>query len=167
MKLLYRFMVVTVGSFILFALGMVLTPSRALSSQTSRNLLLNTPSDYLEALQTADAFLWDWVNRDTDAGVKLMSTHLREEIGEKLLREFMSGLSDPHHQSFEIGKGQEVPPAQYIFQNVNSVRYIFPVVLYELYSGETTGLGYSGTIEIVRQGKKWRVDTLPRSSDNP
>jgi len=39
----------------------------------------------------------------------------------------------------------------------------FPVRLFELYLGDSTGLAFSDTLELVRQGDAWRVDRLPRA----
>ena len=68
----------------------------------------------------------------------------------------MVGLSNPHHQSFEIRHGKAK----------GSKRMSFPVVLYEHYTGEPEAFGYESSIEIVQDGESWEVDELPRSSDN-
>lgn len=113
---------------------------------------------YLEALQTANAFLWAWVTRDAEAGFGLISDRLRAQIkDESWLRQFLVGLSNPHHQAFEIGRGRKQTAS----------RYAFPVTLYEFYTGERAGFRYPGTLELVKQGGRWRVDRLPCSSDNP
>jgi hypothetical protein len=36
----------------------------------------STSANYVDALQTVDSFLWAWVNRDIDAGLKLISQGL-------------------------------------------------------------------------------------------
>lgn len=116
-----------------------------------------TPSAaYLEALETANAFLWAWQTRDADGGLRLMSDRLRAQINdESWLRQFMVGRSNPHHQAFEIGHGRRQTTS----------RYTFSVTLYELYSGERMGAGYRSMLEVAKQGKVWRVDRLPHSSD--
>lgn len=68
----------------------------------------------------------------------------------------MSGLSNPHHSSFEIGKGKEL----------NSKRVIFPVILYEYYTGEPNAFLYKSKIELIKEEGSWRVDVLPITSDN-
>jgi hypothetical protein len=68
----------------------------------------------------------------------------------------MSGLSNPHHLSFEIGKGKEI----------NSKRYAFPVTLFEYYTGEPKAFQYKSKIEVIKEGDSWRVDVLPTTSDN-
>ena len=85
----------------------------------------------------------------------LMSKRLRTEAEETWLRQFMSGLSNPHHQAFEIGRGRRI----------SANRYLFPVVLYEHYTGETSGDRFQGTLEVVNDQGKWVVDRLPKSSE--
>ncbi len=115
-------------------------------------------ADFLNALQTANAFLGAWVSRDVERGIQLISERLRAEVAdESWLRQFLAGLSNPHHQAFEIGRGRRKGLG----------RYSFPVILYELYTGEQKGTAYPGTLEIAREGHVWRVDRLPRTSDNP
>jgi hypothetical protein len=111
---------------------------------------------YLHALQTANAFLWAWLTRDADEGLRLISNHLRTQIhDDERLRQFVVGLSNPRHQAFEIGRGCR--------HNTN--RYAFPVTLYELYSGEQVGARYLGILEVEKQSEVWRVNRLPRSPD--
>jgi len=115
-------------------------------------------ANYLGALQTTNAFLWAWVIRDADVGLRLMSDHLRGKVNDdSSLRQFMVGLSNPHHQAFKIEGGRKL----------SDNRFIFSVTLYELYSGENKGFAYKGLMEVVKEGNVWRVDRLPRSSDNP
>ncbi len=127
------------------------------SSLGVQQLIETSSADYLEALRTANEFLWAWVYRDAEAGIKLISNHLRYQIkDDSWLRQFMSGLSNPHHQAFTIGSGSR-----------QGNKYIFPVVLYDFYTGEQKGFEYIGTLEIVKEGDFWRIDRLPKSSDNP
>ena len=67
----------------------------------------------------------------------------------------MTGLSNPHHEAFEIGQGVRI----------DSDTYAFPVRLFELYTGEPTGYAYSDTLGVVRERDGWRVDRLPRTYD--
>jgi hypothetical protein len=116
-------------------------------------------ASYLEALRVADLFLNAWVRRDIDAGLALVSAAaLSRGPGGRLdlrggVPDYMSGTSNPHHEAFEISPGRQV----------GSDRCAFPVRLFELYSGESTGLAYSDTLEVVFQGGEWRIDRLPRS----
>jgi hypothetical protein len=115
------------------------------------------PAAYLEALQTANAFLWAWLTRDADGGLRLISDRLRSKINDdSWVRQFMVGLSNPHHQAFEISHGRRQ----------TSSRYAFPVILYELYDGEPMGASYRGILEVAKQGNVWRVDRLPHGPDN-
>ncbi|MHB8077889.1 MAG: hypothetical protein ACYDIE_01365 [Candidatus Krumholzibacteriia bacterium] len=118
-------------------------------------------ASYLEALRVADLFLGAWARRDVDGGLALVSAAVidGESGGRAELRGgvagYLSGVSNPHHEAFEIGPGRQVVPD----------RYSFPVRLFELYLGESTGVAYGDTLEVVRQGGEWRVDRLPRSHD--
>lgn len=69
----------------------------------------------------------------------------------------MVGVSNPHHQSFEISSGWEINPN----------RFSFPVTLYEYYNGEPKAFEYISKIEVVQEGGSWRVDLLPIIADNP
>jgi len=125
----------------------------ASQSEISQGTEKSTSADYLEALRVANSFLWAWVARDSGAGLQLISTRLRTEIkDESWLRQFMMGLSNPHHQAFELGVGRRE----------GAIRYSFPVTLYELYSGENEGFAYTGVLGLVKQGDVWRIDVLPK-----
>lgn len=39
-----------------------------------------TPAGYVQALETANAFLWAWSNRNADSGTKLLSYNLLSKI---------------------------------------------------------------------------------------
>ena len=124
------------------------------------NLTPSTHATYVQALQTADSFLWAWVNRDADAGRRLishaLSSKLQKDKGQEWFRDYMVGLSNPHHQSFEIASGQEI----------SSNRFSFPVTLYEHYTGESKAFEYKSKIEVVQEGDSWRIDLLPITADN-
>ena len=116
-----------------------------------------TDAGYLQALRTADLFLAAWARRDPDAGLALMSQAVLKAANEgpaDLDREpwqYMSGLSNPHNEAFEISKGVRVGPD----------RFAFPVTLFVLALGEPSGSACSDTLEVAREGKHWRVDRLP------
>ena len=120
----------------------------------------STPAYYVEALQTVDSFLWAWINRDADVGLKLISqvllSKLQKTKTEEWFRQYMIGLSNPHHFSFEIEPGKQINPK----------RFVFPVTLYEYYTGEPKAFKYKSKIELIREGDSWRVDVLPLTSDN-
>jgi hypothetical protein len=148
-------------SVVAVAMCLSFTIPEVASTATSANTqhkLAPASADLLDALRTANEFLLAWAFRDADRGVPLISGRLRAQVGDdSWLRQFVVGLSNPHHHAFEIGPGQK--------QGVS--RYVFRVTLYELYTGEPRGTAYPGAIELAREGGVWRVDRLPRSSDNP
>lgn len=120
----------------------------------------STPARYVEALEIANSFLWAWINRDADAGLKLISQGLLSKLNktktEEWFRQYMIGLSNPHHSSFEIGPGKEIEPK----------RFSFPVTLYEYYTGEAKVFKYKSRIEVIQEVDSWRVDFLPITADN-
>ncbi len=120
----------------------------------------SAPANYVEALRTANSFLWAWTSRDAETGLKLASLRLLSKIKQRRkegwFEQYMIGLSNPHHLSFEIGSGKEINPK----------RFSFPVILYEYYTGEAKAYKYKSKIEIVLEGESWRVDLLPITSDN-
>ena len=89
-----------------------------------RSLPPSTPASYVHALQTADSFLWAWVNRDADAGRRLISRDLSSRLQKKNQEEwfgnYMIGVSNPHHHSFEIGPGKKIP-LQAVVLSCNSI----------------------------------------------
>jgi len=119
-----------------------------------------TTANYVHALQATNSFLWAWVNRDADAGRRLISrvllSKLQKEKKEDWFRNYMVGVSNPHHHSFEIGAGK----------TISSKQISFPVILYEYYTGESKALKYQSKIDIVQDGDSWRVDILPITSGN-
>jgi len=121
---------------------------------------LSAPASYVDALQTADTFLWAWVHRDEEAGRRLisggLSDKLQKEKTEDWFRDYMVGVSNPHHHSFEIGQGK----------TINSKRLSFSVTLYEHYTGEPNAFEYKGRIEVIQEGDEWRVDFLPNTANN-
>ena len=118
-----------------------------------------TPANYVNALQVTNSFLWAWANRDADAGRRLisraLSSKLQREKNENWFGDYMIGVSNPHHHSFEIGHGKII----------NSRRLSFPVTLYEHYTGEPKAFKYKSRIEIVQDGDSWCVDILPITSE--
>lgn len=130
---------------------------------SAKPLVPDTPVEYLNALQIADSFLSAWLERDQDSGISLMSARLRnrtppeKEEHEHVLRDFVSGISAPHHQAFEISSGRKI----------HADRYSFPVTLYEYADGDKGGFSYRSALELVRENEGWRVDKLPKSSNGP
>jgi len=124
---------------------------------TEPSAVTTTSATYVEALGVENGFLHAWVNRDANTGLTLMSPTLRQPPrgNESWLRLYVQGISNPHHQAFELQRGELI-----------ANRAVFPVTLYELYSGESTANSYASSIELVREGESWHVSKLPKSSDN-
>lgn len=109
---------------------------------------------YMDALRAADSFLAAWSTRNSDAGMDLLSARLLSGDADHKadLRQYISGLSNPHHRAFEIGAGTAN----------RAERVAFPVTLFELYTGERTGHLYRDTLEVLQERGEWRIDRLPR-----
>lgn len=110
--------------------------------------------DYVLALTTANQFLYAWATRNQYDGLALLSPRLKAKFPEEYLRSYISGLSNPHHQAFEVGRGKRLP----------SGGFAFPVAMYEHYTGqkETVGPPKPLTIVVIRAGpESWLVDELP------
>ena len=101
---------------------------------------------YVFALGAANRFLHAWQTGDLEAGMVLVSDHVRRSHSMGNLEEFFSGGSD---RAYEINRGKGHPG-----------RYSFPVVLVT-----TTGSSLHRTISeivLVDTGKNdWAVDKLP------
>ena len=120
------------------------------------------PEQYLRALHVADLFLTAWVERTPDTGLALVSARTLAADADSSrpdlrsgLRQYLTGLSNPHHEAFEIEAGRVLGPD----------RIVFPVRLFELYLGEPAGLVFSDSLELVLQEGEWRVDRVPRTYD--
>jgi hypothetical protein len=113
--------------------------------------LLPSGAGYVQALRVANEFLQAWSHRDSETGLALLSDRLRSGLDEANLRQHIEGLSNPRHQAFEIGAGAQV----------DSTHCSFPVVIYEFYLGESDAYRAEVTLQLVRHGGDWRVDSLP------
>ncbi len=141
-------------------------------------LLLATPAllgaqqagpsaSYVSALRTANAFLIAWSNKDDETGLSLVSRRLLSDTTAFSRQQYLEGLSNPRHWSFEIGAGTQQ----------DSTRFTFPVVLYKYYWNEAGSYRYDSTIEVVRETEGlskveasliqlgWRVDRVPRTGE--
>jgi len=126
----------------------------ARASSASRN---EVSSGYEQALLVADKFLWCWLTGNAEEADKLLSPRLKSQITDtSWFKMYIRGLSNPHHEAFEVGKGQG-----------RDEHYRFTVTLYELASGMTSGDKTSSTLEVIKSGDSWLIDRLPLSSDNP
>jgi len=117
----------------------------------------NVPSAYIRALNVANRFLEDWRTGNVGDATELLSRRLRAEIKDNSwFAEYVTGLSNPHHLAYEI-IGVQLEKAD---------RYSFHVILYELAATAPSGNRYGSLFELVKQGDEWKIDVLPRSSDN-
>ena len=106
------------------------------------------------ALSAANQFLYAWATRNQYDGLALLSPKLKDKYPEEYLRSYISGVENPHHQAFEIGRGKRLAPG----------RVSFSVALYEHYTGQKENIGQPKTLTIVliQSGpENWLVDELP------
>ena len=136
-------------------LSMVILAVNPAAAQRTKNRASNViDQDYVLALSAADQFLIAWATRNQDDGLALLSPRLKNKFPEDYFRYYLSGLSNPHHQGFEVGRGKRLP----------SEGFSFPVAMYEHYTGhkENNGLPRLLTIVVVQTGpENWMVDELP------
>lgn len=110
--------------------------------------------NYLLALNTLDNFLHAWITRDFIEGPKYITAGLKNsEQGN--LKSFFSGISNPHHQAYEV------IGSNYI--NNNTIR--FKVWLYEHVTGQTfepVKHPQPYYIDVVKiDAELWLVNTMP------
>jgi len=105
------------------------------------------------ALWAANQFLYAWATRNQYDGLALLSPKLKNKYPEEYFRSFISGIENPHHQAFEIGRGKRLAAG----------RISFPVALYEHYTGQKeTAHPQALTIVVIQSGPEtWLVDELP------
>ena len=116
---------------------------------------VSVDTDYVLALSAANTFLSAWQRRDQDVGITMLSPRLLQSRSEADWRMSISGVSDPHHQAYEITSGRRLPDG----------RFAFAVWLHEHYTGfkdEPSKRREPDTIIVVKVGaEKWRVDKTP------
>ncbi len=134
---------------LLLVIGMaVFLNQRKASTQNAVN------QEYVLALSAANQFLDAWRTRDQEKGLALLSTGLKRLRGIEELRIYISGLSNPHHQAFEIFHGKQL----------GDTSYAFPVILYEHYTGEkwrNKELKPRELVLVKGERDEWFVDALP------
>ncbi len=108
---------------------------------------------YVEALSVADQFMTAWEWRRQDDGLKLISDSLKNKESEDDLRDYVSGISNPHHEAFEVYSGKKLPDG----------RISFNVMTYETYTGYPSVYPSGPTLIILSKDAhgKWKVDKLP------
>lgn len=111
--------------------------------------------DYILALSAANDFLQAWRMRDQPTGLQLLSARLRQSLPEDDLRDAIAGVSNPHHQSYEITAGAAL----------SKDRYRFTVILYHHYTGHDYPEAQTATtLEVLRIAPEtWCIDRLPTS----
>ena len=117
-------------------------------------------NDYVLALAAANEFLEAWRSRDQERGLAVLSPRLRKSKDEEFLRFDISGISNPHHESYEVTNGRRLPDG----------RYAFDVWLWEYYTAgqagdPTTEKPLPYRVIVVKTGlETWQVDDMPASS---
>jgi hypothetical protein len=118
--------------------------------------LTQIDADYVLALSTANKLLEAWRSRDQDAGLALLSPRLRKTRTEDEWRMAISGISNPHHQSYEISDGKRLPDGR--------VRFV--VCLHDHYTGHQQAASprqKAQHIILINVGEnKWQVDGVPQ-----
>jgi len=106
--------------------------SKSPSSIVTSQVYINT--DYICALSAANEFLSAWRARHRDKGIAPLSPRLLQTKGEQWWRDEISGISNPHHEAYEICNGHRLPDG----------RFVFDVRLYEHYTGDVYYRGKNG-----------------------
>ena len=134
---------------------MVLYPGLSLAQHRGHTMTSKEVA-YALALSAADQFLTAWQFRRQDDGLALISDSVKQKNSEEDLRTYISGLSNPHHESFEICCGDRLKDG----------RFSFDVTLYEDVTGDNTCSSRSAKIIVVEESKGvWLVDSLPYPTD--
>ena len=127
--------------------------STTLASSKTRNTTATVDHDYVVALATADRFLHAWQTDDEEAGILLLTDHLKKQSSEDVVHDFFSS-SDYARTSYEIGHGRKI----------GSGRYEFPVALFQSPSrtGHRQTHPQTSALIVVKAGKgDWAIDKLP------
>jgi hypothetical protein len=127
--------------------------STTLASPKTRNPTTTVDHDYVVALATADRFLHAWQTDDEEAGILLLTDHLKKESSEDTVHDFFAS-SDYARTSYEIGHGRKLARG----------RYEFPVALFQSPSrtGHRQTHPQASALIVVKAGKSdWAIDKLP------
>jgi hypothetical protein len=134
------------------SLFLLLSLAVPLSSKTHSFVDAPVDRNYVSALSAADRFLHAWQTDDEEAGILMLTDHLKQRSNEEAVHEFFS--ADPLRASYEIGRGRKL----------SSGRYEFPVSLFQAPSqnGPRWTHPQSSALIVVKAGKTdWAVDKLP------
>lgn len=139
-----------------FVLLSMVTISLSLSLRARTKPVPASDEDSVAALATADKFLSAWQAHDEEAGILLLSDHLREHASQDDVFVFFSaGHSEA---AFEISQARKLAPG----------RYQFAVTLWQTATAKSTVGSHTrmkphATSLIVTRTPKgdWLVDKLP------
>jgi hypothetical protein len=134
--------------------SLLLLVSLAVPLSSKPRSFVDAPVDrnYVCALSAADRFLHAWQTDDEEAGILMLTDHLKQRSNEEAVHEFFS--ADPLRASYEIGRGRKL----------SSGRYEFPVSLFQTPSrnGPRWTHPQSSALIVIKAGKTdWAVDKLP------
>ncbi len=110
--------------------------------------------DYMLALGTVNHFLCAWQMRRQEEGLALLSPRLKKKYSEEDVRMYISGISNPHHAAFEVGRGKRLAEGP----------FAFPASFYQHYAaGKETFKRPKALQAVVIQigAEEWTVDELP------
>lgn len=131
-----------------------LASTNAPARRPSAAQAVTVDDNYILALSTADDFLHAWAQRDAAAARALLTpAAIKRQTSDELTQRLV-GVSSPHHESYEVGRGRKL----------SATRYAFDVVLYQY----LTDMGANGPrpapsrIVVVEVSPgRWLVDSFP------
>lgn len=117
--------------------------------------IVHIDKDYLYALNTADRYLYAWIMRDGSIAYSLISDNIKNDyIDQKDFQIQFAGVSNPHHQAFEIIG----------YKRLSKDRICFKVWYYEDYTAvivPTYKRTRPSLLELVKiDNKTWLVDKM-------
>jgi hypothetical protein len=108
--------------------------------------------DYGSALAVADRFLQAWQSGDTENGMAVLSSRVKEKATTEALDKFFTADAVPNKRAYEIGRGKMLKRGH----------YEFPVVLMSgAVQGGHTRRRFSSIILVNTGHNDWAVDRLP------
>ena len=133
--------------FILFMSGYVYP-------QKPQSKVIRIDGNYVLALSAANHFLEAWRWRRQAEELKLLSDSLKRKLSPEQLSENLSGISNPHHEAYEVCSGKWL----------SSRRISFQVQLFFAVTGDTIWSQQPKRSRIVLErgdNNEWLVDELP------
>lgn len=108
-------------------------------------------SDYIQALATANHFLYAWQTLDHETTILLLSDRLKQHTPESHLDIYLRS-STIRPRSFEIGRGKKLAAG----------RYRIPVTLFHPATELQSVHPDLTSIIVIKRGKNdWAIDKLP------